>query len=96
MTERIHSILSIWTTLTDTELRTDLQKIIPNNITDKELNQARRLFNNIHNLSLSIKTIHSFLLSTHICFSNRSWNLSKLYNQRLIGIFFKNFLQNIK
>ncbi|GAT76476.1 exodeoxyribonuclease V beta chain [Ehrlichia ruminantium] len=60
MTERIHSTLSAWTTLTDTELKTDLQEIIQSNITVQELHQARRLFNSIHNISLSIKTIHSF------------------------------------
>ncbi|QGR02993.1 exodeoxyribonuclease V subunit beta [Ehrlichia ruminantium] len=60
MTERIYSTLSIWTTLTDTELKRELQEITHNNITTQELHQARKLFNSIHNLSLSIKTIHSF------------------------------------
>ena len=60
MRERINSTLSNWTTLTDEELKKKLQDVIPNNITTQEYKRARELFSNLQNLSLSIKTIHSF------------------------------------
>ncbi|KJV65488.1 MULTISPECIES: UvrD-helicase domain-containing protein [Ehrlichia] len=67
MTERIHSILSTWIILKNEELKKALQDIIPTQITPKEFKRARELFNNLQNVSLSVKTIHSFcyqLIST--------------------------------
>ncbi|AHX05786.1 uvrD/REP helicase N-terminal domain protein [Ehrlichia chaffeensis str. Liberty] len=67
MTERIHSIISTWAILKNEELKKALKDIIPTNITPKEYKRARELFNNLQNVSLSIKTIHSFcyqLIST--------------------------------
>ena len=93
MMERIHSTLSTWTILTDAELKKNLQDIIPNNITTQEYKRARELFSNLHNLSLSIKTIHSFcyqLISTFPIEAGISPNCTiKDFTESFTKIFYK-------
>ena len=93
MTERIHSILSTWTILKNEELKKELQDIIPTNITLTEYKRARELFNNLQNLSLSIKTIHSFcyqLISTFPIETGISPNCTiKDFSESFSKIFYK-------